>query len=207
MNIVIKNHSSARPSAGIKGLFVVLILALCLSCKQQNPTDTRPPQQRAFAGVVKTLKDQAERIPFADANRPVILDDGVNRLKSYITDTLNLKFDNWDARVLDNKMTDPDGSDHHIAFGISIDDFNLDETSRFKSVVFRESVNNVQPPLRDKLKQLKVGDHVKISGSFVTRDKKINIDPYNLKEFRVSKNIFLNPQFRTDISNIVLAED
>jgi hypothetical protein len=183
------------------------MLVLSLSCKNQTSTDTRPADQRSFLGVVKGLKDQAASVPFNDPNRPIILDDGVKLLKRYITDSLKLKFDKWDARVLDNKMTDPNEGDHQITFGISIDNFDLKETSRYKSVVFRESLSGVQAPLRDELKQLKVGDHVKISGTFVTRDKKIDIDPYSLKEFRVSKNIFLNPEFRTDITHILPSED
>ena len=210
MKVIKKISSSAglcHSGAIVQRLLVFFIVVFSLSCKDENTTDSRPTEQRAFIGIVKELRNQAESIPLTDGNRPVVIDDGVKLLKMYIADTLNSKFDNWDARVLDNKMTDPNGGDIRITFGISIDNFNLEETARFKSIVFRESLSNVQSPLREKLQQLKVGDHVKISGTFVTRDKKIDVDPYNVKEFKISKNIFSNPEFRTDITNLVPAED
>ncbi|HEY1009470.1 MAG: hypothetical protein ACO1NS_10170 [Daejeonella sp.] len=191
----------------IQKAFVLALSVFFLSCQHKTLTDNRPSDQKSFVALVKELKDRAEKIPLSDGNRPVVIDNDVKRLKAYITDTLNSRFANWDARVLDNKMTDPNGGDTRITFGISIDDFNLDETSRFKSIVFRESLGNLQPPLREKLQNLKVGDHVKISGSFVTRDKKIDVDPYNVKEFKISKNIFSNPEFRTDITDLVQAQD
>ncbi len=190
-----------------KNFFVPILVVCLLSCNNEQRTDTRPADQQSFIAIVKGLKDQAEKIPLTDGNRPVVIDNGVKRLKQYITDTLNSQFDSWDVRVLDNKMTDPNGGDTRITFGMSIDNFDLEETSRFRSIIFRESISNVQPPLREKLQKLKVGDHVKISGSFVTRDKKIDVDPYNVKEFNISKNIFSNPEFRTDISELVPAKD
>ncbi len=190
----------------LKAIFVLALFSL-FSCKEKNAIDSRPKDQQSFIRIVKAERAQVQRLPLTDPNRPVIIDDGVKRIKIYIADTLQSKFDGWDVRVLDNSKTDPNGTEVKITFGMSIDDFNLEETGRFKSIVFRQSLSDAQPPLNEKLKELNVGNHVKITGSFVTRDKRIDVDPYNEKEFKLSKNIFANPEFRVDITDVLVVED
>ncbi|MGB4398601.1 MAG: hypothetical protein WBJ10_04470 [Daejeonella sp.] len=184
-----------------------LILLTLISCSNKPQTDVRVSEQQSFAKVAKEARDQADNAALTDPNRPVMIDDAVKKLKAYIVDTLNSKFTDWDVRVLDNTKTDPNGSEIRITFGTSIDGFDLEETARYKSIVFREWLSDAQSPLREKMQSLNVGDHVKITGSFVTRDKKIDIDPYNEKEFRKSKNIFSNPEFRVDITDLNIVEE
>jgi len=136
-----------------------------------------------------------------------MIDQSVKRVKAYIFDTLKTEFSDWNARVLDNTKTDPNGTEIRVTFGISIDDFNLEETGRYKSIVLNEWLSDAQSPLKEKLLALNVGDHVKITGSFVIRDKRINVDPYNEKEFKLTKNIFTNPEFRVDIKDVSVVED
>lgn len=186
---------------------VILALISLYSCQERNAIDTRPKDQQSFMGVVKEVRDSATQVSLADPNRPVMIDQSVKRVKAYIADTLQSKFHGWIARVLDNTKTDPNGNEVRVAFGLSIDDFNLEETARYKSVVFREWLSDAQSPLLEKLQGLHVGDHVKITGSFVTRDNRIDVDPYNEKEFKLSKNIFANPEFRIELTEINLVED
>lgn len=182
-------------------------LAALLSCSNKPLKDVRVAEQQSFVRVVKELRNQAAAVALTDPNRPVMIDVAVKRVKAFITDTLNSQFTAWDVRVLDNTKTDPNGTEVRIAFGASIDDYNLEETARYKSIVFKEWLSDAQPPLSEKLQALNVGDHVKITGTFVSRDKKIDIDPYNEKEFRKSKNIFSNPEFRVDITDVIVVED
>lgn len=188
-------------------ILFLLLLATLTSCSNKPQTDVRVSEQHSFAKVVKEARDQADNVALTDPNRPVMIDDAVKRVKAYIMDTLNSKFTGWDVRVLDNTKTDPNGSEIRIAFGTSIDGYDLEETARYKSIVFREWLSDAQSPLREKLQALNVGDHVKITGSFATRDKKIDVDPYNEKEFRKSKNIFSNPEFRVDITDLIIVEE
>ena len=189
-----------------QNLYIILSVTL-LSCNNEPRTDVRAADQRSFVRVVKEVRDQAASVPLTDPNRPVMIDVAVKRVKAYIVDSLKSQFTGWDVRVLDNTKTDPNGTEVRITFGTSIDDYNLEETARYKSVVFNKWLSDAQPPLRDKLKELKVGDHVKITGSFVLRDKRIDIDPYNEKEFKQSKNIFSNPEFRVEVTDVVIVED
>jgi len=191
-----------RPNA----LLVLAVFSL-FSCKEKTQIDNRPKDQQSFISLVKEVRDSATAVPLTDPNRPVMIDQSVKRVKSYIFDTLKTQFTDWDARVLDNTKTDPNGTEVRITFGISIDNFNLEETGRYKSIVFKEWLSDAQAPLNEKLKGLNVGDHVKISGSFVIRDKRINVDPYNEKEFKLTKNIFANPEFRVDITDVAVVED
>lgn len=186
---------------------LVFVLISLYSCKERHVTDSRPKDQQSFIGIVKAVRDSAAGVSLSDANRPLMIDQSLKRVKAYMADTLKSKFEGWDARVLDNTKADPNGNEVRIAFGLSIDKFDLEETARYKSVVFREWLSDSQPPLREKLLGLKVGDHVKISGSFITRDKRIDVDPYNEKEFKITKNIFSNPEFRVDITDVNLVED
>jgi hypothetical protein len=189
-----------------KFLYAIFFAAL-VSCSNEPLIDVRVAEQQAFVRVVKEVRDQTERVALTDPNRPVMIDVAVKRVKAYIADTLKSEFKGWDVRVLDNIKTDPNGNEIRITFGTSIDDFNLEETARYKSIVFREWLSDAQPQLRERLEALTVGDHVKISGSFVIRDKQINVDPYNVKEFRQSKNIFSNPEFRVDVTEVLIVED
>ncbi len=188
-------------------LIGVIILISVYSCGAKNATDNRPDDQRSFMAIVKAVRDSAASVPIDDGNRPTMIDRSLKRVKAYIADTLESKFVGWDARVLDNAKTDPNGEEVRIAFGLSIDNFNLEETARYKSVVFQEWLSDAQAPLREKLLSLKVGDHVRVSGSFITRDKRIDVDPYNEKEFRLNKNIFANPEFRVDVTDVNIVED
>ncbi|MEJ7692540.1 hypothetical protein [Daejeonella sp.] len=186
---------------------VFLALISLYSCQERTLVDVRPADQQSFLRIVKEVRDSATQVPLSDGNRPVMIDNAVKRVKAYIVDTLKSKFDGWNARVLDNTKTDPNGTEVRLAFGLSIDDFNLEETARYKSVVFREWLSDAQSPLRERLLGLKVGDHVKITGSFISRDKRIDVDPYNEKEFKLTKNIFANPEFRVDITDVNIVED
>ncbi|SKB38266.1 hypothetical protein SAMN05661099_1019 [Daejeonella lutea] len=185
----------------------ILISFSISSCSESTVTDTRPKDQQSFIGMVKAVRDSAASVPLNDGNRPVMIDQSLKRLKVYIVDTLKSRFVGWNARVLDNTKTDPNGDEVRLAFGLSIDNFSLAETARYKSVVFREWLSDAQSPLREKLLALKVGDHVKISGGFITRDKRIDVDPYNEKEFKITKNIFANPEFRVDVTDVNVVED
>ena len=189
-----------------KILFTVF-LAILLSCSNEPLKDVRVSDQQLFVSVVKEVRDQAASVALTDPNRPVMIDVAVKRVKAYIVDTLKSQFASWDVRVLDNTKTDPNGTEIRINFGTSIEGFNLEETARYKSIVFQQWLSDAQSPLREKLLELKVGDHVKITGSFVSRDKRIDVDPYNEKEFRQSKNIFSNPEFRVDVTDIVFVKD
>ena len=153
------------------------------------------------------MRDSATAVPLTDPNRPVMIEESVKRVKNYMFDTLKTQCAGWDARVLDNTKTDPNGTETRITFGMSIDNFNLEETTRYKSIVLNEWLSDAQSPLKEKLLALNVGDHVKITGSFVIRDKRINVDPYNEKEFKLTKNIFTNPEFRVDIKDVSVVED
>ncbi len=186
---------------------IVLILFSICSCQERNITDDRPKDQRSFIGIVKEVRDSATSVSLNDPNRPVMIDQSLKRVKAYIADTLKSKFEVWNARVLDNTKTDPNGTEVRLAFGLSIDNFSLEETARYKSVVFREWLSDAQSPLREKLQALKVGDHVKITGSFITRDKRIDVDPYNEKEYKLTKNIFANPEFRVDLKDVIVVSE
>jgi hypothetical protein len=208
MNIILKASTlkSYLRRYSIITSVIMLVISL-ISCNNGPLTDTRPADQQSFIKIVREVRDQAASVSLSDPNRPVMIDESVKRVKIYITDTLKSQFAGWNARVLDNTKTDPNGTETRIAFGISIDGFDLEESSRYKSIVFREWLSDAQPSLREKLQALKVGDHVKITGSFVTRDKRIDVDPYNEKEFKLSKNIFSNPEFRVDVSEVTVIND
>lgn len=203
---ITSNSYSFRPFRSNNRLYALLVMIL-FSCNSGPLTDIRVTDQQSFVRVVKEVRDQAASVALTDPNRPVMIDVAVKRVKAYIVDTLKSQFTGWDVRVLDNTKTDPNGTEIRITFGTSIDNYDLEETARYKSIVFREWLSDALPPLKEKLMALNVGDHVKISGSFVSRDKRIDVDPYNDKEFKQSKNIFSNPEFRVDITDVVVVDE
>ncbi len=204
---ILSFKSELSPQWGMQKLLVSALIISLLSCNNEPLKDVRPADQQSLARIVKDLRDEIAKVSLTDPNRDVLIDHNLKRVKAYIADTLKSQSSGWNARVLDNSKLDPNETAVRIAFGISIDNFNLEETARYKSIVFRQSLSDAQSPLREKLQELKVGDHVKITGSFVSRDKRIDVDPYNEKEFKLSKNILVNPEFRVEITDIVVVED
>jgi hypothetical protein len=195
------NHSILR------NLFLLVILSGALiSCKSKPTADTRSKDQLGLIKIVKFYRDGVDRSA-GESDKALYLESGIINVKKHITDTLQLKFSGWDARVLDNVKSSPDQDAPEITYGMSIDDFNLEEKSRYKSIVLGGSLSNTGPAAKSLAEQLEIGDHVQLSGSFITRDKRIDVDPYNLKNFRDSKNIFANPEFRVEITEIKIIED
>jgi hypothetical protein len=192
---------------GMQRLLIPALIISLFSCNNEPLKDVRPADQQSLVRIVKDLRDEIAKVSMTDPNREVLIDHNLKKVKAYIADTLKSQFSGWNARVLDNAKPDPNETAVRIAFGISIDNFNLEETARYKSIVFRQSLSEAEPSLREKLQKLKVGEHVKITGSFVSRDKRIDVDPYNEKEFKLSKNILVNPEFRVEITDIVVVED
>ena len=179
----------------------IMISGSIASCKSTPTADTRPKEQVNFTKIVKQYREAVANSA-NESHRTQYLNLGVDAVKTHILDTLNLKFSDWDARVLDDAKSSADPDAREITYGLSIDDFNLEENSRYKSIVFRGTLSNTSAEALKIADKLVTGDHVKISGTFISKNEHIDVDPYNLKNFRDSKNIFANPMYRVEISDV-----
>jgi hypothetical protein len=102
-----------------------------------------------------------------------------------------MKFNAWQAKVLDiiDRQTSIE-----VNVGITLD---LTNTSAQKSIVFSSLLDQSGKAITE---GIKAGDQVKISGIFI--DKKGFIDIDNYSDYKFSKNVFDNPEFKIKLTSI-----
>ncbi len=183
----------------MKGCILFFCFSILIACQQRSDSNVRPPAQSKFTDVVKTIRDHIDQVEDEQIKRQ-ILRKGVDSVKQYIQDTLALKFDSWQARVLDVKDNYDYSDQIDLRLGINIDSTRMTEKSRYESVVLRDIILKPSSPLTPIILKLKIGDIVRISGTFISKNGNIDIGSYN--EYKISKNLFSNPQFRVELINI-----
>jgi len=178
-------------------LFFALITLF--SCQEKSNPDRIPLSQSKFTEVVKTIRNNIDHAPDEQVRRQ-ILGIGVDSIKQYIKDSLQLEFGSWNARVL--TLTDNyDYSDRiDIRLGINIDPEPMSEKTRYKSVVFRDIIDKSASGIAPEVQTLSVGDIVLISGTFVSKNGMIDMGSFN--DYKISKNLFANPQFLVELREI-----
>ncbi len=178
---------------------IIALLLFSSGCMEEKYTDKRPADQVGLISIARGWRDKVNAAGTNEGQRVQLLEKGVDAVKTHITDSLHLQFRSWEARVLDI-AADPTEPDYIIlSFGMNLDAGSLSEKTRYQSVVFT-SRSSKSDPLYAKLKALKVGDIVHISGNFKTLQKTINMDSYN--DLKRSKNVLDNPEFRIEIVDV-----
>ena len=166
-------------------VFAILTLA---SCQEKAFEDKRPLDQIRFVNFTKQLRDTVNASESNKVLRNALLENGIPALKIYVKDTLSLTFNSWQAKVLD--IIDRQ-SNIEVNVGITLDPTNK---SAQKSIVLSSLLDQSGKAM---VEGIKAGDQVKISGVFI--DKKGFIDIDNYSDYKFSKNVFDNPEFKTKI--------
>jgi hypothetical protein len=164
---------------------ILLILASCgQNAEQQGSAD-----QIKFVNYVKFIRDAVNSSD--EANRSVQLNNGVLLTKAYVKDSLSLKFDSWNTTLVEinEKPTSTE-----VNFSIPLDSSNK---SAQKAIILSALLYKNKKELTDKLK---VGDNVIISGNFIEKEGFIDIDSYS--NYKFSKNVFDNPEFKIELVSI-----
>ncbi|MDP3468619.1 MAG: hypothetical protein Q8S11_09820 [Daejeonella sp.] len=174
----------------MKNLIIAGILFLLASCGQ-NAELQGPDDQVRFVNYVKSIRDAVNVSEQDKANRSILLDNGVISTKAYIKDSLSLKFDFWQATVVE--IIEKPAS-IEINFSIILDPSNK---SAQKSIIFNCILDNSK---KEMIQGFKTGDHVKISGNFIEKEGFIDIDNYS--NYKFSKNVFDNPEFKIELGSI-----
>ncbi|HQS06696.1 MAG TPA: hypothetical protein PLT16_13810, partial [Daejeonella sp.] len=81
-----------------------------------------------------------------------------------------------------------------VNFSIPLDSSNK---SAQKSIVLSSMLETSK---KEMIQGLKVGDQVKISGNFIEKEGFIDIDSYS--DYKFSKNVFDNPEFKVILKGI-----
>lgn len=173
----------------MKSIVITCMLFILSSCGQNGGNDSGPNEQLSF---VKYIKARRDTVNTSDQNkdlRSFLLDNGISSTKIYIKDSLQLKFNFWQAMVLEiiDKQTTVE-----VNFGITLDQANR---SAQKSIVLSALM---YPSEKAIIEGIKAGDQVKISGIFIEKKGFIDIDNYS--DYKFSKNVFDNPEFKTKIT-------
>ena len=180
-------------------LTAMLFVVFLAGCMEEKYVDNRPAEQVRFAGMVREWRDTVNAAENNSALRGQLLEKGVISVKAHIQDSLKLQFKGWEARVL-AVSPDPTSPEYLItSFGMNLDSGVMSEKTRYQSVVFI-SRSSQSDPAYNIIKTLKVGDLIRVDGSFKTLQKTINIDSYN--DLSKTKNVLDNPEFRVEISQV-----
>ena len=184
----------------MKNVPIVLLLLISLTgCMEEKYVDNRPAEQVRFVGTVREWRDTVNAAEKNSALRGQLLEKGVISVKAHIQDSLKLQFKAWEARVLD-VAPDPTAPEYIItSLGMNLDSGVMSEKTRYQSVVFTSRTSQSDPAY-NMIKTLKVGDLIRVDGSFKTLQKTINIDSYN--DLSKTKNVLDNPELRVEISQI-----
>jgi len=174
----------------MRNFIIAGILFLVASCGQ-NTEQQGPADQIKFVNYVKFIRDAVNSSDEDKANRSVQLDNGVLLTKAYVKDSLSLKFDSWQVTLVEiiEKPTSLE-----VNFSIPMDASNK---SAQKSIILSSLLEISK---KEMIKGLKAGDQVNISGNFIEKEGFIDIDSYS--DYKFSKNVFDNPEFKVTLKGI-----
>ncbi len=175
----------------MKSILRICIVFVLFSCKQNTGENTGPIEQIKFVNYLKVLRDTVNVSEQNKLLRSILLEKGISSSKIYVKDSLQMKFNSWQAIVLD--IIDKQANTE-INVGITLDPTNK---SAQKSIVLSSLVDQSEKAL---FQGLKAGDDVKISGIFIEKKGFIDIDNYS--DYKFSKNVFDNPEFKTKFLKI-----
>lgn len=181
----------------MKKISFIIITALLFSCGEKNRISNRPTEQVKFVNLIQSLRDQVNAAEKDKALKSDLLQRGVPYVKQYIRDSLQLKFNAWEARVLDIKENYPQQGATELKFGMAYDLSDILEKLRYRSIVL-SSQNPADSKISAILKNLKPGDYLKLSGEIIEKEGFIDIDSYS--NYKFSKNIFDNAEFKVQIN-------
>jgi len=172
-------------------IIIICILFILSSCGQNAGENTGPNEQIKFVKYVKALRDTVNNSEQNKSLRGVLLENGISTTKIYVKDSLQMKFNSWQAIVLEiiDRQTSKE-----VNVGITLDQTNR---SAQKSIVFSTILDQSGEKI---MEDIKAGDQVKISGIFIEKKGFIDIDNYS--DYKFSKNVFDNPEFKTKLTAI-----
>ena len=174
----------------MRNFIIAGLLFLMTSCGK-NEEKQGPKEQLNFQKYVKFIRDAVNSSDENKGNRSVQLNNGILLTKAYVKDSLTLKFDLWQASLIEviDKPTSIEAN-----FSMPIDPSNK---SAQKAIVLSSLIDKSKKELTDKLK---VGIQVSISGNFIEKEGFIDIDSYS--NYKFSKNVFDNPEFKIELTRI-----
>lgn len=174
----------------MRNFIITVILFLLASCGQ-NTEQQGPADQIRFVNYVKFIRDAVNSSDEDKANQSVQLNNGVLLTKAYVKDSLSLKFDSWQASLVEI-IEKPAYTE--VNFSIPLDPSNK---SAQKSIILSSMLDKSK---KEMIQGLKVGDQVKITGNFIEKEGFIDIDSYS--DYKFSKNVFDNPEFKIEMGSI-----
>ena len=174
----------------MRNFIIAGILFILASCGQ-NAELQGPADQIRFVNYVQSIRDAVNASEQDKANRSILLDNGVISTKAYVKDSLQLKFNSWVASLVE--IIEKPAS-IEVNFSIPLDSSNK---SAQKSIILSSMLDKSK---QEMIQGLKVGDEVKISGNFIEKEGFIDIDSYS--NYKFSKNVFDNPEFKVEIRGV-----
>lgn len=174
----------------MRNFIIAGILFVLASCGQ-NATLQGPDEQLRFVHYVKSIRDAVNASEQDKANRSILLDNGVISTKAFVKDSLQLKFNSWQG-ILVEIIDKP--AILEVNFSILLDPSNK---SAQKSIILSSMLDKSK---QEMIQGLKAGDQVKISGNFIEKEGFIDIDSYS--NYKFSKNVFDNPEFKVELGGI-----
>lgn len=181
----------------MKASFIYLLLLILVSCNNETFVDQRADNQLNFISYVQTLRDSINAINLDKSKRNQLLEKNIPAVKSYIKDSLDLKIDNWQVKLIEKTDDYLYTGSVQLKLGIAFDPHDKRDRAITQSIVLNAVIPPSNKELIDKIKSLKIDDYLQINGQFADKNGFIDIDSYS--QYKFSKNVLDNPEFNASI--------
>lgn len=178
-------------------LFLLLILS---SCNTEKFQDQRPQTQTKFISYFKVLRDAVNASDKNKILRNSLLEANIPAVKSYIKDTLNLSIKDWQVRLIEKTDNYLQSGNVQIKLSIAYDPYDESSSAINQSIILTAVIPASNKTVFDSINVLELNDYLKINGQFIEKGGFIDIDSYS--NYKFSKNVLDNPEFKLLISEI-----
>lgn len=180
----------------MKASFIYLLLLILVSCNNEKFVDKRTNSQIKFISYVQKLRDSINSVNIDKAQRNLLLEKNIPAVK-YIKDSLNLKIDNWQVKLIEKTDDYLYTGAVQLKLGIAFDPYDTRARAINQSIVLTAVIPPSDKSIIEAIKDLKIGDYLKVNGQFINKEGFIDIDSYS--QYKFSKNVLDNPEFNASI--------
>lgn len=184
----------------MKTSYLTFLLFFLISCNTETFVDRRASSQLKFISYVQKLRDNINATGKDKALRTSLLENNIPAVKSYIKDSLNLKINNWQVRLLEKTEDYLYTGSIQLKLGIAFDPHDTRARAINQSIILNTVIPQSNKAVIEAIKGLKINDNLKINGQFVNKEGFIDIDSYS--NYKFSKNVLDNPEFNASINSL-----
>lgn len=184
----------------MKASYLSFLLLILVSCNKVKFVDQRPNTQIKFISYVQKLRDSINAVDKDKARRSMLLEQNIPAVKSYTKDSLDLKIDNWQVKLIEKTDDYLYTGSVQLKLAIAFDPYDTRARAVNQSIILNAVIPPSNKVVIEAIKELKINDYLKVEGQFADKDGFIDIDSYS--DYKFSKNVLDNPEFNASINSL-----